>query len=80
MEYCNGGDLGKEIWDRYTKYPKLWVSEKNVWRTFYCLVKNLLVMEAGVEDLDQRPEDPENQEWRPLIHLDIKPVSTSPKT
>lgn len=32
-------------------------------------------MEAGVEDLDQRPEDPENQEWRPLIHLDIKPMN-----
>jgi len=68
MEYCAGGDMGREIAGRYLdektrRYP----SEKNLWRTFHCLAKACMALHSGAEDDGDVLAD-----WTPIIHFDLK--------
>lgn len=69
VEYCSGGDLNNEIIRRFhDPNGRAYVSEKNLWRTFYCLAQGLMAMGHGVETTTQ----PEVPDWMPVIHFDLK--------
>lgn len=77
LEYCSGGYLNNEISRRFhSQNGRAWVSEKNLWRTFYCLAQGLMAMGHSVETLNQL----DAPDWDPVVHLDLKVFQKSTST
>ncbi|KAL3426331.1 hypothetical protein PVAG01_03122 [Phlyctema vagabunda] len=69
VEFCNSGDMWHYIRRlQVAGETGFQTTEERIWRIWQCLVKSLAVLEQGSED--ERCDN-----WRPIVHFDIKPMN-----
>lgn len=84
MEYLGGGDMHAFI--KRSSYKDEFVTERTALDIFKCLVKGVSTMNTGTENpigtrgmqrgtfYNENPgKIPDIGEWRPYVHLDLKP-------